>query len=166
MLIMCSSGDANANTNGSGSTGPTENTTDQVKNKQRQKIEKMQRTASLRSMVLTTQSTIKDLFLREADWQKLQDIEKRRRAILKRTDVPFLRMLLYWDGTVLQALVNEPMTWITIAIYILVRVWARIGLPDFVSVFGSANTSAIGSFLVFFLVFHANDAMQVSYHGF
>lgn len=157
---MCSSD--NTNTNDSGSTGSTdESPTHQVKNKQRPTMQRM-----MTQRVLTTQSTIKNLFLGgHADWKKLQDIEKRRRAILKRHDVPFFRMLLYWDGTVLQALANEPAMWITIAIYILVRVWARIGLPDFVTTLGSVNVATIGSFLVFFLVFHANDAMKVSYYG-
>ena len=63
------------------------------------------------------------------NWKKVQELEKRRRAILKKTDSSFFRMLLFWDGTVLQALITEPMLWITMIIYILVRVGARIGLP-------------------------------------
>lgn len=93
------------------------------------------------------------------NWKKVQELEKRRRAILKKTDSSFFRMLLFWDGTVLQALITEPMLWITMIIYILVRVGARIGLPTFVSEVGGTDTTTIGAFLTFFLVFHAHDAV-------
>ena len=94
------------------------------------------------------------------NWKKVQELEKRRRAILKKTDSSFFRMLLFWDGTVLQALITEPMLWITMIIYILVRVGARIGLPTFVSEVGGTDTTTIGAFLTFFLVFHAHDAVM------
>jgi hypothetical protein len=94
------------------------------------------------------------------NWKKVQELEKRRRAILKKTDSSFFRMLLFWDGTVLQALITEPMLWITMLIYVLVRVGARVGLPTFVSEVGGTDTTTIGAFLTFFLVFHAHDAVM------
>ena len=38
-------------------------------------------------------------------WEELQRIETTRREILERVELPFGRILLYWNGTCLRALV-------------------------------------------------------------
>ncbi len=97
------------------------------------------------------------------NWERLNDIERRRLNGLGRTDVFFVRMLFYWDGTVLQAVLMKPLMWITlaiaIAIYIAVRIGARWGMPSFVSTLGSIDTAVIGGLLTFFLVFHVHDSV-------
>lgn len=81
----------------------------------------------------------------ELSWDELCAIEKRRRSVLKRTELPFFRILFFWDGTVLRLLVKDALMWITILIYVLMRIGARVGMPDFVSELGGAD---IGKFVV------------------
>ena len=57
------------------------------------------------------------------NWERLNEIERRRLNVLGRTEVSFFRMLFYWDGTVLQAVITKPMLWITLAIYICCTHW-------------------------------------------
>ena len=94
------------------------------------------------------------------DYERLKSIEGRRRKILKRKDLSFFKTLLFYDGTVLQTVLNEPMLWITMLIYILVRVGAYASLPTFVSEIGSTDTTTVGAFLTFFLVFFTNNAVN------
>lgn len=93
-------------------------------------------------------------------WEKLKEIEQRRRAILKRTELPFWRILSYWDGTCLNALSADWMLWITVAIYCLVRVLARFQdkIPVVVRVLGDTDIDVIGGFLSFFLVLFVNQS--------
>jgi predicted membrane chloride channel (bestrophin family) len=90
-------------------------------------------------------------------WEALQRIERRRRNILLRTEEPFWRTLMYWDGTVLSALKFDSLLWITIAIYVGVRCAARSGLPEFVSGLDSGRMAIVGGFLTFFMVFYVNQ---------
>eukprot|EP00562_Extubocellulus_spinifer_P000015 CAMPEP_0178477750 /NCGR_PEP_ID=MMETSP0696-20121128/4294_1 /TAXON_ID=265572 /ORGANISM="Extubocellulus spinifer, Strain CCMP396" /LENGTH=446 /DNA_ID=CAMNT_0020105075 /DNA_START=205 /DNA_END=1545 /DNA_ORIENTATION=+ len=84
---------------------------------------------------------------------QLQSIEKRRRAILLRSELPFYKMLFFWDGTCLKLLALDPLLWFTLIIYIVIRVRSRTGLPDYVEDLSSGNIGVIGAFLSFFLVF-------------
>ncbi len=94
----------------------------------------------------------------EYSWDELEAIEKRRRRILKRSDDPFFSILAQWDGTVLDQLFHDALFWITILIYAGVRVWARIGIPDYVADLGSGDIAVIGGFTSFFLVFFVNQS--------
>lgn len=94
----------------------------------------------------------------DLSWQELKDIERRRRAILRRTDLPFYRILTFWDGTTLQVLCLDPLMWCCIALYIAVRFQARSGLPDYVADIASVDIGVIGAFLSFFLVFFVNQS--------
>lgn len=91
-------------------------------------------------------------------WEELQRIEKKRRNILKRAEEPFWKTLTHWDGTVLSHLKGDSVLWLTIAIYIGVRVAAREGLPDFVSGLDSGRMTIVGGFLTFFIVFYVNQS--------
>jgi uncharacterized membrane protein YbhN (UPF0104 family) len=86
-------------------------------------------------------------------WKELQTIEKRRRAILLRTELPSWRILMFWDGTCLRVLATDPLMWFTMLVYITVRVQARVGMPDYVSDISAGDIGVIGAFLSFFLVF-------------
>ena len=58
-------------------------------------------------------------------WEELQELDKRRRDILKRVEDPVLKTLLRYDGTVLQILGTDPLFWITMFIYIGIRCLAH-----------------------------------------
>jgi predicted membrane chloride channel (bestrophin family) len=87
---------------------------------------------------------------------ELVDIEARRRDILRRTELPIYKILGYWDGTCIRILIFDPLIWITVLLYVLVRIKCRFELPDelqdTVPLSGN-NISVIGGFLSFFLVF-------------
>jgi hypothetical protein len=86
-------------------------------------------------------------------WEELKSIEKRRRAVLKRSELPFLKILFSHDGTICDALATDPHVYVCMGIYIGFRLAAYNGLPAFVSdVSGPGNIGVIGGFLSFFLV--------------
>jgi predicted membrane chloride channel (bestrophin family) len=96
---------------------------------------------------------------REYTWEELESIEKRRRAILCRTEESFWRILSHWDGTCLELLLLDSLFWITVAIYVGLRFQLRYGqIPEYVQDLGSANITVIGGFLSFFLVFYVNQS--------
>ena len=86
-------------------------------------------------------------------WEQLCAIESRRRKVLKLHDNNFLLLLLHWDGTVLRLLAKDVLLWITMIVYVGVRVQLRIDLPEFVRHVSNSNISVVGGFLSFFLVF-------------
>ena len=97
-------------------------------------------------------------------WQQLQALEANRRDILKRTELPFWKILSYWDGTCLGILSRDELLWATCAIYTFIRMQVRFypagGLPAYVSNIGgsSSNIDILGGFLSFLLVFFLNQA--------
>ena len=105
-------------------------------------------------------STVSTLVLGpdELTHAQLQSIEKRRRAILLRSELPFYKMLTFWDGTCLKILALDPLMWLTMILYIIIRVRARTGLPDYVEALSSGNIGVLGTFLSFFLVFFVNNS--------
>ena len=90
--------------------------------------------------------------------KNLRPLKQNRREILKRNELPYFRMLLFWNGTILAALIEDPLMWICMLIYMLVRIGARFGLPDFVADLGGADISVISVFLSFFLVYYVGEA--------
>jgi len=91
-------------------------------------------------------------------WAQLNRLEQRRRAILKRVELPFRRILFFWDGTCLRALSRDWLIWITVALYVGVRALAWLDIvPDVVSELGSRDTGVLGGFLSFFLVLFVNQ---------
>lgn len=86
-------------------------------------------------------------------WEQLCAIESRRRKVLKLHDNNFLLLLLHWDGTVLRLLAKDVLLWITMIVYVGVRVQLRIDLPEFVRYVSNSNITVVGGFLSFFLVF-------------
>lgn len=96
----------------------------------------------------------------ELSWEQLQAVEKRRRAILRRQGrFSFFRIVLFWDGTLLKMLTSEPLLWLTMLIYILIRIFAHLdALPEVLNDIAGADIGVIGVFLSFFLVLFVNDA--------
>ena len=101
----------------------------------------------------------KKLHYKMYTWQELQEIEFRRRSILRRAELPFWNILCYWDGTCLATLSRDSLLWATALIYIVIRFQARHGdMPEFVSKLSSAKIDVIGGFLSFFLVIFVNQS--------
>eukprot|EP00542_Grammatophora_oceanica_P016504 CAMPEP_0194027060 /NCGR_PEP_ID=MMETSP0009_2-20130614/1288_1 /TAXON_ID=210454 /ORGANISM="Grammatophora oceanica, Strain CCMP 410" /LENGTH=426 /DNA_ID=CAMNT_0038666007 /DNA_START=16 /DNA_END=1296 /DNA_ORIENTATION=- len=99
-------------------------------------------------------------------FEELKRLERRRRAILRRNELPFWRVLAFWDGTSIRLLTKDPLVWITMAIYVGVRIQSRFGIPDFVSDITTSDIGVIGGFLSFFLVFfvvQANERFDAQY---
>ncbi|CAB9512125.1 expressed unknown protein [Seminavis robusta] len=90
-------------------------------------------------------------------WEELQEIEKRRRAILQNVEEPTWKVLLHWDGTVLRILAWNPLLWITMATYVCVRLFARDLIPEYMGQMTSDSMTVLGGFLSFFLVFYVNQ---------
>lgn len=80
----------------------------------------------------------------EYRWKELQRIEKRRRQILLHVEEPSWKVLMHWDGTVLRILAFNPLLWITMAIYVLVRFFARDLIPEFMSETTSDSMTILG----------------------
>jgi hypothetical protein len=94
-------------------------------------------------------------------WKELKSIEKRRRAILKRSGEPFFQTLLSHDGTVCHALQRDPLMYITMSCYVGVRFAAYFGLPEVISDIANAgNIGIVGGFLSFFLVIFVWESMR------
>jgi hypothetical protein len=86
-------------------------------------------------------------------WDELKAIEKKRREILRRLSLPLIRILFFWDGTCNSILLQDPLVWITLALYVVVRIQARVGYTGFAGNISTSDIGVIGGFLSFFLVF-------------
>jgi hypothetical protein len=93
-------------------------------------------------------------------WEELQSLEAQRRSILRRSELPFLKILSFWDGTCLRALSSDWLLWLTLGIYAVIRVLAHMdgALPNFVNDLGNTDIDVIGGFLSFFLVLFVNQS--------
>lgn len=93
-------------------------------------------------------------------WQELQALETRRRTILRRTELPFWRILGSWDGTCLKVLATDGLLWVTLVMYALVRCFVFRGDigEEYLAGFEDTNIDIIGGFLSFFLVLFVNQS--------
>ena len=105
------------------------------------------------------QATDPPVPLGEHTWEELEAIEKRRRAILLRGEHGVWKTLLCVDGTVMKFLLEDSLFWITLVLYITVRLLARYAqIPDFVAGLGDGNLTTIGGFITFFLALYVNNS--------
>jgi predicted membrane chloride channel (bestrophin family) len=96
---------------------------------------------------------------KEYTWKELQDIEARRRKVLPRVSLGFWEILAQWDGTCLGLLVKDALLWITLIMYLVVRLSIRYGsVPTFVDSLGAGDMTVLGGFLTFFLVLFVNKS--------
>mmetsp|Transcript_54611 Transcript_54611/g.132638 ORF Transcript_54611/g.132638 Transcript_54611/m.132638 type:complete len:531 (-) Transcript_54611:76-1668(-) len=94
-------------------------------------------------------------------FEELSKIEKKRREILPWVEEPFWRILCHWNGTVWRDMVRSSLFWITIALYITVRMQARFGgVPSYVQSLDSGGVGVLGGFLSFFLVLYVNQNLR------
>jgi hypothetical protein len=94
----------------------------------------------------------------EAHWERIQRIEKKRLEIINWVEQPFWQTLLHWNGTVLKFLACDSLLWITMGIYIVLRIVSRLDLlPESLAGVTKGNIGVVGTFLTFFLVFYVNQ---------
>jgi len=104
------------------------------------------------------------------NFQELKSIERHRREILLRAELPFWRILLFWSGTCLKEISTDLLVWLTIAVYVSIRIVANTldYVPDSVSLLEKTNIGVLGGFLSFFLVLFVNqtNARFLDMYGF
>lgn len=90
---------------------------------------------------------------------ELQELEFRRRKILRRTELPFWRILGYFEGTCLKAMAVDWLLWVSLIAYVGLRFCLRsdaIWLGN--NGFGDTDVSVLGAFLSFFLILFVNQS--------
>ncbi|KAL3923293.1 MAG: hypothetical protein SGILL_001740 [Bacillariaceae sp.] len=92
-------------------------------------------------------------------WDRLEEIEETRRKILRRVEVGFPRILFYWEGTCIRALMMDWLVWLTMVIFIGIRICAHSGLPEppLIGELGDTNIDILGGFISFLLVIFVNQ---------
>jgi Bestrophin, RFP-TM, chloride channel len=107
---------------------------------------------SIKTAASSTADVVADVVVggRVPTFNELKGIEKKRREILKRSSLPLLRILFFWDGTCNSILFQDPLFWITLTLYMAVRLQARVMKIENIS---NSDIGIIGGFLSFFLVF-------------
>ena len=101
---------------------------------------------------------------KEYDFEELVEVERRRRDVLKRNKLPFIRKMFFWDGTVFGALFHDPLVYACMSIYVLVRIGAKLDkIPDFLKALCEVDLTYVGGFLSFFLVFFVNQSFERFY---
>ena len=95
----------------------------------------------------------------EHTWEDLEAIETRRRAILLRGEHNLWKTLCCVDGTVIRFLMEDSLFWITVILYVTIRLLARYSqIPAFVAGLGDGNLTTIGGFITFFLALYVNNS--------
>ena len=101
---------------------------------------------------------------KEYEFEELVEVERRRREVLKRNKLPFIRKMFFWDGTVFGALFHDPLIYACMSIYVLVRIGAKLDkIPDFLKALCEVDLTYVGGFLSFFLVFFVNQSFERFY---
>lgn len=96
--------------------------------------------------------------IKHPSFENLSKLEAERRKILKRLELPAWRILTYTSGTCLKGLVLDPLIWITMAIYVGIRIAAHVSNRQVeVEIMGKSEIGVLGAFLSFFLVFFVNQ---------
>ena len=92
-------------------------------------------------------------------FEELQSIEKQRREILLRAELPFWRILLFWSGTCLKDISTDLLVWFTLAVYTSIRIYANYTdeEPEAAQLLEKTNIGVLGGFLSFFLVLFVNQ---------
>eukprot|EP00985_Skeletonema_marinoi_P034335 scaffold43729_cov219-Skeletonema_marinoi.AAC.1 len=93
------------------------------------------------------------------DFKELQSIERKRREILLRAELPFWRIIMFWSGTCLKEIASDSLVWTTICIYVGIRIFANYidYVPESVELLSKTNVGILGGFLSFFLVLFVNQ---------
>jgi hypothetical protein len=57
----------------------------------------------------------------KASWGNVVQTERKGRALLKRTDESYYKILLSYEGTFWKNMIRNLLSWITLSVYIMVR---------------------------------------------
>lgn len=100
----------------------------------------MKITSSVKSTVSSAVSVVMPSDDSPYTWKQLVKREKERRKILTRNEQNRWLILSHYTGTVLNILLTDSLFWITVLIYIGVRLWSRLGnIPNYVADLGGGN---------------------------
>ena len=81
-----------------------------------------------------------------------------------------ISLLLFWSGTCLKEVSTDLLVWLTLAVYIGIRIVANMidYVPDSVALLEKTNVGILGGFLSFFLVLFVNqtNARFLEMYGF
>lgn len=74
-------------------------------------------------------------------------------------ELPFWRILLFYSGTCIKEITTDGLVWLTMSIYIGIRIFANVidYVPTSVDLWAGANIGVLGGFLSFFLVLFVNQ---------
>jgi len=100
---------------------------------------------------------------KQPEWTTMRRIEDSRLDILKKVELPFWRILAHYRGTCLKGLSFDPLVWLTMSIFVGVRVVARLSddnAPQTASMLSKSDITILGGFLSFFLVFFVNQTNE------
>lgn len=78
------------------------------------------------------------------EFEELKKSEETRRKLLDRTKEPSWKVLFSFQGTFFPVLLRKPLLWMSLAIYICIRIYARVGLPDYVPTIDVSLVNSIG----------------------
>ncbi|KAL3789006.1 hypothetical protein HJC23_012711 [Cyclotella cryptica] len=95
--------------------------------------------------------------------EELREIERHRRMLLLRAELPFWRIIICWTGTCLSQVVTDSLIWCTLVTYISIRISAHAidYVPSSIEALSQDNNIAIlGGFLSFFLVLFVNQTNE------
>ena len=92
-------------------------------------------------------------------YEEISEIEQERREILKKVEWPFLKILTTFSGTCLRALAIDYLVWVTLFVFLGIRLQARSGdnVPAMADQLANTDIDIIGGFLSFFLVLFVNQ---------
>ncbi|KAL7467289.1 hypothetical protein ACHAXS_007540 [Conticribra weissflogii] len=92
-------------------------------------------------------------------FKELKSIERLRREVLFRGELPFWRILLFYSGTCLKDISTDFLVWTTMGIYVAIRAFAHKAdyAPEEADVMERTNIGVLGGFLSFFLVLFVNQ---------
>lgn len=89
----------------------------------------------------------------KSKWGRLQDIERKRRALLKRTDEGTFKIIFSIQGTFWRILVRTTLLWVTVAIFVLVRLESLWGPRWAVPPMDASHVGVVGGIVTFLLVY-------------
>ena len=79
--------------------------------------------------------------------------------ISRQAELPFWRIILFWSGTCLKEISTDLLVWVSMGIYVGIRVYASTidYVPEAAMLAEKTNIGVLGGFLSFFLVLFVNQ---------
>lgn len=96
-------------------------------------------------------------------FKELHKVEKIRRRLLTQVEDRVFRTIFRWDGTCLSLILSDPLLWLTIGLFIFIRVSENGRKSEIIrglAIGSYGNVSVIGGFLSFFLVYFVVESSK------